>query len=138
MSRPDPSRPYVLPIQIGMEETLGDELLAWTSQFRKFFVKVHDDFSSRPQWLPGIDPFEWYDEGYRIVHEMRLQFPTVHVKPGFAHYVFSVNERREGMGLPPVRLPNEVKAGHISVSDLLRSAPESQREQDERDAENPR
>ncbi len=138
ISRPDPSRPYVLPSQIGMEDALGEELLAWTSQFQKFFVEENADFSSRPQWRPGIDPFKWYDEGYRIVHKMRVQFPDVHVKPVFAHYVFSVNERREGMGLPPVRLPNEVKAGHISVTELVRSAPKSQREQEERDAENPR
>ena len=42
---------------------------------------LHRHFSSRPQWRPGIDPFKWYDEGYRIVHKMRLQFPDVHAKP---------------------------------------------------------
>ncbi|WP_244163439.1 hypothetical protein [Rhodococcus koreensis] len=111
--------PYVLPSQIGMDKTLGDELLAWTVQFQKFFVEELDDFSSRPRWRSGINPFEWYDEGCRIIHELRLRFPDVHVKSEFAQYVFSVNERRENMGLPPISPPNEFRAGHISISDVL-------------------
>lgn len=67
----------------------------------------------------AVEVFGWYDEGYRIVGELRAQFPMVHVKPEFAHYVISVNERRESMGLVPVSLPNEPKAGHISITELL-------------------
>ncbi|MBV6756867.1 hypothetical protein KV605_10495 [Rhodococcus opacus] len=104
---------------MGMDKALGDELLAWTDQFQKFFVEELDDFSSRPQRRPGIRPFEWYDEGYRIIDELRLQFPDVHVKAEFAQYVFSVNERRENMGLPPISPPNEFRAGHISISEVL-------------------
>ncbi|MHA6741439.1 hypothetical protein [Rhodococcus erythropolis] len=58
-----------------------------------------DGFAMRPRWRPGINAFDWYDEGYRIVGELRSRFPDVHVKPEFAQYVFSVNERREAWGL---------------------------------------
>ncbi|WP_237707964.1 hypothetical protein [Hoyosella subflava] len=78
-----------------------------------------DDFTSRPRWLPGINVFDWYDEGYEIIEELRAHFPDVHVKPEFAQYVFSVNERRESAGLSPISLPNEPKPGHISISDVL-------------------
>lgn len=78
-----------------------------------------DGFAIRPRWNPGINVFDWYDEGYQIVGKLRAQFPDVHVKPEFAQYVFSVNERRESMGLVPVSLPNEPKAGHMSITELL-------------------
>ncbi|AEF41968.1 hypothetical protein AS9A_3530 [Hoyosella subflava DQS3-9A1] len=93
--------------------------MAWTECFQKFFVKEMDDFTSRPRWLPGINVFDWYDEGYEIIEELRAHFPDVHVKPEFAQYVFSVNERRESAGLSPISLPNEPKPGHISISDVL-------------------
>lgn len=114
----DSSGTYVLPNQIGMSKALGDALLSWTSQFQQFFLAEQDDFSARPQWRTGVNPYDWYEEGYRIVNEMRLEFPDVHIKPEFGQYVFSVNERRENMGLPPIRLPGEVKAGHISITEV--------------------
>lgn len=114
---------HVLPNALGMDEILGEEILAWTGDFQKFFVKQTDDFDSRPQWRAGINPFEWYDEGYRIVQKIRSAFPHVHVKPQFAQYVFSINERRENLGLPPIRLPHEAKTGYISVTDVSSSDP---------------
>ena len=104
---------------MGIDDELGEKILAWTDRFQKFFVTEIDGFAMRPQWHSGINVFDWYDEGYRIVGELRAQFPIVHVKPEFAQYVFSVNERRESMGLVPVSLPNEPKAGHISITELL-------------------
>ena len=118
------SGPFVLPNQIGMSKALGDDLMAWTDTFQKFFIEERDGFSARPQWRPGLNAFEWYDEGYRIVHKMRSEFPDVHVKPEFAQYVFSVNERRENMGLAPIRLPHESKPGHISIADVVHSQSE--------------
>ena len=112
-------QPIVLPSQMGINDELGEKILAWTDRFQKFFVTEIDGFAMRPQWNPGINVFDWYDEGYQIVGELRAQFPDVHVKPEFAQYVFSVNERRESMGLAPVSLPNEPKAGHISITELL-------------------
>ena len=110
---------YVLPSQMGIDDELGEKILAWTDRFQKFFVTEIDGFAIRPRWNPGINVFDWYDEGYQIVGKLRAQFPDVHVKPEFAQYVFSVNERRESMGLAPVSLPNEPKAGHISITELL-------------------
>ncbi|SLA78907.1 Uncharacterised protein [Mycobacteroides abscessus subsp. abscessus] len=83
---------------MGIDDELGEKILAWTDRFQKFFVTEIDGFAMRPRWRPGINVFDWYDEGYRIV---------------------SVNERRESMGLVPVSLPNEPKAGHISITELL-------------------
>ncbi len=118
-------QPYILPTQIGIDGALGEEVLAWTESFQLFFVEESDDFNLRPRWLPGINPFDWYDEGYRIISKLRAQFPRVQVKPEFAQYVFSVNERRENMGLLPISLPNDPKTGHISISDVLnRKGPE--------------
>lgn len=110
--------PYVLPSQIGMEERLGTRVLAWTAKFQEFFLAESDDFDERPRWQPGIAPFDWYDEGYQIVRKMRSEFPDVFIKPEFAQYVFSVNERRENMGLPPVRRPHEVRFGYVDISDI--------------------
>lgn len=118
---------YVLPHQIGMSKALEDALLSWTKQFQQFFLAEQDDFNARPHWRPGVNPYEWYDEGYRIVNEMRLEFPDVHIKPMFGQYIFSVNERRENMGLPPVQLPNETKPGHISIADVAPTNPQSPR-----------
>ncbi|MCJ0906862.1 hypothetical protein [Rhodococcus sp. ARC_M6] len=114
-----PRQPYVLPSQIGIDDALGKKILAWTDRFQKFFVEEVDGFASRPRWLPGINVFDWYDEGYEIIEELRAQFPDVQVKPQFAQYVFSANERRESMGLLPISLPNEPKAGYISITDVL-------------------
>jgi hypothetical protein len=119
-----PEQPFVLPGQIGIPDPLGEEILEWTRQFQNFFVRESDNFESRPHWLPGVNVFDWYDEGYRIVRELRAHFPSVQVKPEFAQYVLSVNERREGLGLPPMSLPNERKAGYISVSDIAVSGAE--------------
>lgn len=104
---------------MGIDDELGEKILAWTDRFQKFFVTEIDGFAMRPRWRPGINIFDWYDEGYRIVGELRARFPDVHVKPEFTQYVFSVNERRESMGLVPVSLPNEPKAGHVSITELL-------------------
>lgn len=113
-----PRQPYILPSQIGIDDALGEKILTWTDRFQKFFVEEIDDFTSRPRWRPGINVFDWYDEGYEIVYKLRARFPDVKVEPQFASYVFSVNERRESMGLLPISLPNEPKAGHVSISDV--------------------
>ncbi|UJC81897.1 hypothetical protein D4768_21345 [Rhodococcus erythropolis] len=110
---------------MGIDEVLSEKILTWTDRFQNLFVKEIDGFASRPQWLPGINVFDWYDEGYQIVYELREKFPAVHVKPQFAQYVFSVNERRESMGLLPISLPNDPKVGFISITDVLHpKAPE--------------
>ncbi|RVW05906.1 hypothetical protein EGT50_04025 [Rhodococcus xishaensis] len=107
---------------MGIEDALGEKILTWTDRFQNFFVKECDDFTSRPRWRPGIDVFGWYDEGYEIIYKLRARFPDVQVKPQFARYVFSVNERREHAGLLPISLPGKPKAGHICISDLLRGS----------------
>lgn len=100
-----PRQPYVLPSQIGIDDALGERILAWTGRFQEFSVAEVDDFAVRPRWLPGQNAADWYDEGCAIVQELRAHFPDVQVKPEFAKYVFSVNERRESMGLPPISMP---------------------------------
>lgn len=114
-----PWQPYVLPSHMGIDDALGQKILAWTDRFQKYFVEEIDGFASRPLWRPGIDVFDWYDEGYEIICELRAQFPDVQVKPQFANYVFSVNERRESMGLLPISLPSEPTTGFISITDVL-------------------
>lgn len=111
-------QPYVLPSQIGIDEDLGRRVLAWTDLFQRFFVEKSDNFGSRPSWRPGVNIFDWYDEGYQIVGELRAHFPDVQIRPEFAQYVFSVNERREHMGLPPISLPGTHQAGYVSISDI--------------------
>lgn len=114
-----PRRGYILPEDIGIDEALSNQILTWTDGFQSLFMKEVDGFASRPLWLPGANVYDWYDEGCRIIHELRKEFPAVHVKPQFAQYVFSVNERRENMGLLPICLPNEPKVGFISITDVL-------------------
>lgn len=111
-------QPYVLPSQIGVGEELERRILAWTDTFQKFFMEKPDNFGSRPIWRPGLNIFDWYDEGYQIVGELRAHFPDVQIRPEFAQYVFSVNERREHMGLMPISPPGTYQAGHISISDM--------------------
>lgn len=115
-----PMQPYVLPNEIGIDDVLGERILTWTDRFQNFFVKKIDDFTSRPHWRPGTSVYDWYDEGYRIVLALRVQFPDVAIKPEFAQYVFSVNERRENAGLPPISLEREPELGHIDISALPR------------------
>lgn len=109
--------PYILPSQIGVGEELGRRILAWTDVFREFFKEDATDFSSRPIWHPQLNVFDWYDEGYQIVRELRSHFPDVQIRPEFAQYVFSINERRESLGLLPISAPGIDQAGYISISD---------------------
>lgn len=114
-------QPYVLPSQIGIGEELERRILAWTDLFQRFFVEKSDNFGSRPSWRPGLNIFDWYDEGYQIVGELRAHFPDVQIRPEFAQYVFSVNERREHMGFLPISPPGTYQAGHLSISDIRKN-----------------
>ncbi|MDN5757740.1 MAG: hypothetical protein L0H59_04295 [Tomitella sp.] len=115
-NRPEP---YVLPRDIGIDDTLDERILTWTDCFQESIVEEYEDFDRRPLWRPEVNAFDWYDEGYRIVFELRSQFPDVQILPQFAHYVFSVNERRESVGRPPISLPGERKSGYMSIREIV-------------------
>ncbi|WP_242474429.1 hypothetical protein [Tomitella cavernea] len=112
-------RPYVLPGDIGIDDALGDEIVAWTDCFQECLAEEYEDFDRRPRWAPGISAFDWYDEGRRIVAELRARFPDVQVLGQFGNYVFSVNEMRENVGRLPISMPGEVRSGYIGVRDFV-------------------
>lgn len=116
------SQPYILPSQIGIGEEYERRILSWTDTFHKFFKEDATDFNSRPSWSPGLNIFDWYDEGYQIVSELRSHFPDVQVRPEFAQYFFSINGRRENLGLLPISALGTCPPGHISISDVRKNS----------------
>ncbi|WP_174531966.1 hypothetical protein [Millisia brevis] len=128
-----PLQPYVLPDEMGIDDVFGQEILGWTRYFHDYFIEEVDDFDARPNWRSGANVYGWYDEGYRIVRELRARFPEVHVKPAFAKYVFSINERRENMNLPPIHLPGHPKVGFIPFPRLRRTENPSGHDHDQSD-----
>lgn len=110
--------PFVMPDDLGIESALGERILAWTEVFHANQVEKVDDFDSRPVWRDSSARWHWYDTGRELVAALRAVFPEVEVRAQFAGYVFSVNERRENLGQPPLTMPGEVRAGHMDVRDL--------------------
>jgi len=106
---------FVLPVHLGIHSALGESILAWSAAFQNDFMDDSYDFETRPTWRPGASAFDWYDEGLRLLKELRDFFPGVQIRPEFAHRVFSVNERREALRKPPLCLPGEYRTGYVSI-----------------------
>ncbi|QDQ99151.1 hypothetical protein FO059_07755 [Tomitella fengzijianii] len=104
---------------MGIDDALGDEILAWTDIFQKYLVEEYEDFDRRPRWAPDISAFDWYDEGRRIVSQLRAKFPDVQVLAQFGKYVLSVNEMRENVGRLPISMPGECRTGYIGIRDFV-------------------
>ncbi|GAB3693591.1 hypothetical protein [Corynebacterium nasicanis] len=111
------SNPFVLPHEIGIRGDLERRVLTWTKEFHRGFIDYSDNFTLRPFWKAHIDPITWYEEGVSIVTALRLPLPEVHVIPQFAHLVYSINERRENVGLRPINPPGLDLPGHIALSE---------------------
>lgn len=110
--------PYVLPQELGINDSDSQRILRWTNEFHNKFRDYGKTFDDRPSWAESFDVWAWYSEGYAIVKLLNSHFPGVHVKPGFSRYVFSTSEIRQNAGLSPVQLPGQNLPGHIDINSL--------------------